>query len=501
MNRDSCDAVNGQSGVSRRQALSLAAVGLGIGGASALNPLDASAAPSVPSTLPWTTAYPTGSGGRSLHQAASAARGETIHALAGVHHLGGEGLRLSSGVRVVGDGPGTIIDVAAGGGRSAPITLAGSWSALCSLSVRGVSAGSSRALVEIGAANCQLVECDFETAGGWAVAGMTSASGLIVRGCRMLGTAGAAQGGGIIIRGAGSCSLSANAFRGVPGPGVELLGASHCSVLGNTVDDSAGPGVFVHGGARDNAVLGNVVSGCGEGLVVESRPGEPDSLDTVLSGNVCTASRADGIRVSGSDRASVTDNNVRGSAAYGILLSKAGVCSVTGNVVYHSGRAGIALVDAQDCVCSENLCEGNGADAGTPAASAGILLMSAARSVISGNRSLDDVNLSSQRYGISMDAGSEANVLAANIVSGNASEGVRTDVGGRTSNDTVPWHTLEATVGRGVTEIPHGLSYPPLLAGLTMLSRGQVWVSRAPDETNLYLQADGPQRRVLLLLG
>jgi parallel beta-helix repeat protein len=169
---------------------------------------------------------------------------------------------------------------------------------------------------------------------------------------------------------------------------------------------------------------------------------------------------------------------------------------VTGNSCAGNGRAGVLLEDTSDCVCQGNSASGNGRDSAGGNLRAGIALLqqggACAGNVVADNRSFDSQSTKTQQYGIAVLNGADNNLVAGNLIDGNAQSKGSLLISSQAvaATHAVPYRTVKATVGMSQTAVPHGLPYIPMAMTITPTSNGTVWRSAPADATNVYLRAD-----------
>jgi parallel beta-helix repeat protein len=310
--------------------------------------------------------------------------------------------------------------------------------------------------------------------------------------------------------------------------GIELYGASHSVIAGNvvanahvnginvwesqdssncvfanTVYGSGHHGIIVSQGAHSIAITGNTCHSNGFSGITVGAPGRA----VVISGNVSSDNGGYGIEMYDASDCAVDANVVRGNALHGIYLHGVSGCSVRGNVASGNARSGILVEPgvgpARASAITANVCSRNGRGA----AGDGINMTGTVNGVAVGsNRCFDGQPAKTQLNGIRFTepaggTGSDAILLAGNLVDGNASGGFSATNISPPALNAIPYKRLSASVGPSATAIAHGLSYTPRSLRITAKSQGQVWQAASPDATSVYLQADGPARSVEVLVG
>jgi parallel beta-helix repeat protein len=311
--------------------------------------------------------------------------------------------------------------------------------------------------------------------------------------------------------------------------GIELQGASYCTVTGNVVRDCGENGIYLWnstGVCELNAVVGNTVTDCNYcGIQVTD-----NALYNVISGNTVLRGALHGIVVNNVGPTTISDNVVRDNPRRGIFLENAPNSTVSGNVVANNGEMGIFINRTEGCSVVGNTSISNqwtGIEFGTYnpyAINGGVISGNVAANngrgvsqwrrhgiivrgpwngvVVDGNRCYDSQPTKTQLYGIGVTDRYPSNVmLSGNIVDGNAQAGVIVDPGALATTYSAPYRKFPVTVGPPQAAIPHGLSYTPLSISIAMTSSGSIWISAPPDSNNIYLKADSQNRTANILVG
>jgi parallel beta-helix repeat protein len=245
-------------------------------------------------------------------------------------------------------------------------------------------------------------------------------------------------------------------------------------------------------------VTGNTASGNDFHGIVVSNAGP-----NVVSANVVTGNPANGVHVERSANCVVSDNLVSSNGQSGIRVINCDGTSVAGNNVNDNGWHGIEFVTGESVfggTCTGNTCVGNGT--ATSSRRSGVGISGPHKGlVVANNRCYDPKSSKTQLYGVQVADGQSRDVLVGpNVVADNAQNGIRID-SSATSVYSVAYRKLTVSVGTGQTAIPHGLSYTPRAVSVSMTSAGTIWRSAAPDDTNIYLKADGQSRSADVFVG
>lgn len=305
---------------------------------------------------------------------------------------------------------------------------------------------------------------------------------------------------GVIVSGADDVAILGNLLLDNGRSAVQLEAgaatASRLSVLGNVIH---GAGSRVTGAAairvddacRDVLVSANTVSATAPGsagIAAASSSTRPVESVTV-SGNVVTDVGSDAIVAAGSGL-TVAGNTVRGAAGAGIVASGDGV-TVLANSVGRSARAGVRVVAAASALVVGNALWDNAHGVGSTTEDAALSVLGSpagARGLLVANSTVTFTPAPALRL---------ADTRAVTIGAGN-STGPRTGAPVATSGVdryVVPTHRLGTlTIGATTQSIPHGRPGVPTNVVITMQSAGSVWLSAAPDATNLQLCADDEDR-------
>jgi parallel beta-helix repeat protein len=470
---------------SRRRVLALGATVLA---ADAIAPAAATAQTAPEPASPWIVVDPQGDGDFRTVEAAleRTRRAATIHLVAGVHEVR-RTLRPAAGIRLEGEGEGTILRAEGGDGPLLRIS-----EDRTTLTRLRLEAGERRPGVEVLAPHARLDGCVLQGAERFALLAAAKADHLIVRACRVL------EGAGIELDGPSHASLQGNVLSEITGDGILCRAGGFTALSANVVRDCSGEGIFLIE-ARDTAVVGNTCTATQDGIRVGA-----GSVGITITANVCTAARRDGIGIAGTRASVVADNTVEENGRDGIRLEGAGGCTISGNVVNGNGTAGIALRDSRDCVCSGNSAVQNGDEDGPAARRSGIVLEGieedCSGNLVSGNSCSGGAEALTQMHGIALLGRASGNLLAANLLGPHEGGGLLVEPTAL-GTDAVPWRRVDVEVDEAEVSIEHGLSYRPLLVSITMTSAGQIWGSSAADARHIFLRADGPGRSAQVLLG
>lgn len=422
------------------------------------------------------------------------------------------GLSPAAGVRIVGEGQGTHIRLADGANASV-FDLRSPNVTLDSLMIDGngrrqvYASGNG---VQIWEKDCSVVNCYVSDSAGYNIVAVPGCERALILG----NVSHDALEEGIELQGASSCVVVGNVVYGCLKNGLTSWNANgDCKfnvLAGNTVKACRGFGIFVYDGAHENAITGNAVLGCGgfginleNTAVVEgtatpsgyySSTPDTDPFGNTVTGNSVVGNGADGIRLNAISRVTVGGNVIRGNQGYGIFANESSRCSITANVVSENVRGGI-LLDGANCAVAHNIASDNGSEHQTGATADLVLGAGAALNALSGNRILGG-----PRAAVLVESRAEGNISFADLLGSRREPGLQLS-GSATGLDRAPQRRVTGDVGRRITRILHGLGYPPRAVSIVPYGPGTVWMSRAADDQNLFLQADRPSVRVEVVVG
>jgi nitrous oxidase accessory protein NosD len=200
-----------------------------------------------------------------------------------------------------------------------------------------------------------------------------------------------------------------NAFKGIE----VQVGSTNVSVIGCHVYDNGDVGVAFQQGANNCKVVDCEVYGNNShGIHIDLTASNPSQYALVQGNTVINNGDAlgeSGIVIDNSSYARVIGNHVAGNQRHNILLTTATFCTVMGNV-----------------------CMNGSATTGTTTGEGIALEGNSLNNIVSGNIGTDNQVTKTQRYGVSVTAGSNNNIITSNQLSGNLT-GSLSDSGTSTS--------------------------------------------------------------------
>ena len=437
--------------------------------------------------------------------------GSTIFVRRGTYTIT-DSLRPAAGVRIVGEGYGTVLRAKDNLGKNL-FFIQNDNVVLENLNIDGNRAnqqvGKSNVDYQPPGAGGRVLNCWVHDAAGYNIVAYPGVTDLIVSGNRVYGS----PQDGIEMQGCSYSTIVGNTCIN-NGNGIQLWNSTgdcaHVAVVGNTVRGSGNYGILVQDGAHENAVTGNTVDTSGKDGILVGNGGSGTTNPAnanIISGNSVTRSGQSGMRLNGVSDTVLTDNLVRSNSLHGIWLRSADGCTIGGNTALGNRGSGIRVEGfsgspSRNVAIDGNTARNNGQD--TSQNGDGIALVGPCnRIAVTGNICYDSQSTKTQRNGISLEDSSSTtdNVLFnGNLVDGNRDLGLAIkSVASRTQN--VPFRKVSATIGTSQLAVPHGLSYPPQALTITMRSRGTVWQSAPSDATNVYLTADAASRQVDVIVG
>jgi parallel beta-helix repeat protein len=286
-----------------------------------------------------------------------------------------------------------------------------------------------------------------------------------VVGCKVIGTVNNETGGGIYVDTCQDVLVENNEVTGNDRTGVVLFNSLRCTIRGNTCYDNDGSGITGGGNTdchyTDNKTFNNGTIGIGytglngtgvrsiitgntsfgnTGSGITVGDGAYDGSYSVVSNNVCYDNTLDGITVSGTPTTDVrvtgnlahsntrrgiwvgtaatdcviTSNTVTENDTIGIFLDTGNNHIVANNKVFNNGQSGIYIDPMDNVSVLGNECFNNGRI--TTANSAGILMLTVTKAVVSDNICYDDQGGSATQESSIWLAGGSANLVSGNIV-------------------------------------------------------------------------------------
>ena len=462
------------------------------------------------STNPFIVVDPGGQGDYTNVEVAVAATpaGSTIFVRRGTYVIN-DSLRPKAGVRIVGEGFGTVIRAKAGFNKN-PFFIESDHVVLESLNIDGNRANqqTNKSNVDFqGITGGRVINCWVHDAGGYNIVCYPGGSDIIVSGNRVYD----ATQDGIEMMGTSYATICGNAVSGC-GNGIQLWNntgdAAHNAVVGNTVRRSPNMGIVVQDGAHDNVISGNTVDGSGvNGIFIGNGGGTTTNPanGNLVTGNTVTGSASAGIRLNGVSECVVSQNLVRSNGQHGIWLRYSEACAVNGNTATHNAASGIRVEGYSGSPTRAATVDGNVArNNGQSQVGDGVSVYGPSQQIaVSGNVCTDSQAARTQRHGVSFEdptSNSDDVLFSANLVNGNAGQGLAIK-SQPAKTHSVPFRKFAAAVGATETAVAHGLSYAPQAVTVTMRSPGTIWQSKAADATNVYLTADAAGRKADVIAG
>lgn len=462
------------------------------------------------SANPFIVVDPGGQGDYTNVEVAVAATpaGSTIFVRRGTYVLN-DSLRPKAGVRIVGEGFGTLIR-AKNAFEKNPFFIEADDVVIESLRIDGNRQNQQAHCSNVdfqGVKGGRVTGCWVHDAPGYCIVCYPGGSDISVSGNRVYD----ATQDGIEMMGTSYATISGNVVSGC-GNGIQLWNhtsvAAHNSVVGNTVRRCPNMGIVVQDGAHDNVISGNTVDASGvNGIFVGNGGGTTTNPanGNLVTGNTVTGSGSAGIRLNGVSECVVSQNLVRSNGQHGIWLRYSEACAVNGNTATRNAASGIRVEGYPGSPTRAATVDGNVArDNGQGQVGDGVSVYGPSQRIaVSGNVCTDSQAARTQRHGVSFEdttSSSDDVLFNANLVNGNASQGLAIkSQPAKTHN--VPFRKFAAAVGATETAVAHGLSYAPQAVTVTMRSPGTIWQSKPADATNVYLAADAAGRNADVIAG